>query len=135
MEIYIIITVAGIIIMSALAFFIGKKSVGAGDDGRVAALEAQAAELQARIIAHEQTIAQQNAELRQLTAERDVQAANVLNAMRQLSDYKADVASHREAEAKRNAEATDEIKRSHESQIAEMKASFDKQLTQAKESH
>ena len=71
MEIYIIITVLGIIIMSALAFFIGKKSGGAGDDGRVAALEAQAAELQARITAHEQTIAQQNAELRQLTAERD----------------------------------------------------------------
>ena len=135
MEIYIIITVLGIIIMSALAFFIGKKSGGAGDDGRVATLEAQTAELQARITAHEQTIAQQNAELRQLTAERDVQAANVQNAMRQLSDYKADVASHREAEAKRNAEATDEIKRSHESQIAEMKASFDKQLTQAKESH
>lgn len=135
MEIYIIITVAGIIIMSTLAFFIGKKSVGAGDDGRVATLEAQAAELQARIIAHEQTIAQQTAELRQLTAERDVQAANVQNAMRQLADYKADVAAQREAEAKRNAEATDEIKRSHESQIAEMKASFDKQLTQAKESH
>lgn len=135
MEIYIIITVAGIIIMSALAFFIGKKSGGAGVDGRVATLEAQTAELQARITAHEQTIVQQNAELRQLTAERDVQAANVQNAMRQLADYKADVASHREAEAKRNAEAADEIKRSHESQIAEMKATFDKQLTQAKESH
>lgn len=135
MEIYIIITVAGIIIMSALAFFIGKKSVGAGDDGRVATLEAQAAELQARITAHEQTIAQQNAELRQLTAERDVQAANVQNAMRQLSDYKADVAAQREAEAKRNAEAADEIKRSHESQINEMKASFGKQLAQAKEAH
>ena len=135
MEIYIIITVAGIIIMSALAFFIGKKSGGAGDDGRVATLEAQATELLARITSHEQTIAQQNAELRQLTAERDVQAANVQNAMRQLFDYKADVAAQREAEAKRNAEATDEIKRSHESQIAEMKASFDKQLTQAKESH
>lgn len=135
MEIYIIITVAGIIIMSALAFFIGKKSGGAGDDGRVATLEAQAAELQARITAHEQTIAQQNAELRQLTAERDVQAANVQNAMRQLSDYKADVAAQREAEAKRNAEAADEIKRSHESQINEMTTSFDKQLAQAKEAH
>lgn len=135
MEIYIIITVAGIIIMSALAFFIGKKSGGAGDDGRVATLEAQAAELQARITAHEQTIAQQNAELRQLTAERDVQAANAQNAMRQLSDYKADVAAQREAEAKRNAEAADEIKRSHESQINEMKTSFDKQLAQAKEAH
>ena len=135
MEIYIIITVAGIIIMSALAFFIGKKTGGAGDDGRVATLEAQAAELQARITAHEQTIAQQNAELRQLTAERDVQAANVQNAMRQLSDYKADVAAQREAEAKRNAEAADEIKRSHESQINEMKTSFDKQLAQAKEAH
>lgn len=135
MEIYIIITVAGIIIMSALAFFIGKKSGGAGDDGRVATLEAQAAELQARITAHEQTIAQQNAELRQLTAERDVQAANVQNAMRQLSDYKADVVAQREAEAKRNAEAADEIKRSHESQINEMKTSFDKQLAQAKEAH
>lgn len=135
MEIYIIITVAGIIIMSALAFFIGKKSVGAGDDGRVATLEAQTAELQARIIAHEQTIAQQNAELRQLTAERDVQAANVLNAMRQLADYKADVAAQREAETKRNAEATDEIKRSHEAQINELKTSFNEQLAQAKESH
>ena len=135
MEIYIIITVLGIIIMGLLGFFIGKKTGGAGDDGRVATLEAQAAELQARITAHEQTIAQQNAELRQLTAERDVQAANVQNAMRQLSDYKADVAAQREAEAKRNAEAADEIKRSHESQINEMKASFDKQLAQAKEAH
>lgn len=135
MEIYIIITVLGIIIMGLLGFFIGKKSGGAGDDGRVATLEAQAAELQARITAYEQTIAQQNAELRQLTAERDVQAANVQNAMRQLSDYKADVAAQREAEAKRNAEAADEIKRSHESQINEMKTSFDKQLAQAKEAH
>jgi len=135
MEIYIIITVLGIIIMGLLGFFIGKKTGGAGDDGRVATLEAQAAELQARITAHEQTIAQQNAELRQLTAERDVQAANVQNAMRQLSDYKADVAAQREAETKRNAEAADEIKRSHESQINEMKTSFDKQLAQAKEAH
>lgn len=135
MEIYIIITVLGIIIMSALAFFIGKKSGGAGDDGRVTTLEAQAAELQARIIAHEQTIAQQNAELRQLTAERDVQAANVQNAMRQLSDYKADVAAQRVVEAKRNAEAADEIKRSHEAQINELKTSFNEQLAQAKESH
>ncbi|MBO5466216.1 MAG: DNA recombination protein RmuC [Prevotella sp.] len=55
--------------------------------------------------------------------------------MRQLSDYKADVAAQREAEAKRNAEAADEIKRSHKSQINEMKASFDKQLAQAKEAH
>lgn len=135
MEIYIIITVLGIIIMGLLGFFIGKKTGGAGADGRVAALEAQAAELQARITAHEQTIAQQNAELRQLTAERDVQAANVLNAMRQLSDYKADVAAQREAEAKRNAEAADEIKRSHEAQINELKTSFNEQLAQAKESH
>lgn len=135
MEIYIIITVLGIIIMGQLGFFIGKKTGGAGDHGRVATLEAQAAELQARITAHEQTIAQQNAELRQLTAERDVQAANVQNAMRQLADYKADVASHREAEAKRNAEAADEIKRSHEAQINELKTSFNEQLAQAKESH
>ena len=135
MEIYIIITVLGIIIMGLLGFFIGKKTGGAGADGRVATLEAQAAELQARITAREQTIAQQNAELRQLTAERDVQAANVQNAMRQLADYKADVASHREAEAKRNAEAADEIKRSHEAQINELKTSFNEQLAQAKESH
>lgn len=135
MDIYIIITVLGIIIMSALAFLIGKKSGGAGDDGRVATLEVQAAELQARITAHEQTIAQQNAELRQLTAERDVQAANVQNAVRLLTDYKADVAAQREAEARRNAEAADEIKRSHEAQINELKTSFNEQLAQAKEAH
>ena len=135
MEIYIIITVLGITIMSAFAFFIGKKSGGAGDDGRVATLEAQAAELQARISTHEQTIAQQNAELRQLTAERDVQTANVQNAMRQLADYKADVAAQREGEAKRNVEAADEMRRSHEKQINELKTSYNEQLAQAKESH
>ena len=135
MEIYIIITVLVIIIMALLGFFIGKKSGGAGNDGRVATLEAQAVELQSRIAAHEQTIAQQNAELRQLTAERDVQAANVQNAVRLLTDYKADVAAQREAEARRNAEAADEIKRSHEAQINELKTSFNEQLAQAKEAH
>lgn len=88
MEIYIIITVAGIIIMSALAFFIGKKTAGS-DDAKTAVLENQNMVLQTKIAEHEQIIAAQNAELRTLTAERDVQVANLRNAERMLAEMKA----------------------------------------------
>ena len=135
MEIYIIITVAGIIIMSALAFFIGKKTAGGGDAAKTAVLENKNMELQTKITEHEQTIAAQNAELRMLTAERDVQVANLRNAERMLAEYKTTIAEQQETDAKRNAEAMAEMKDAHNTQIAEMKASFDKQLTQAKESH
>ena len=81
------------------------------------------------------TIAAQNAELRTLTAERDVQVANLRNAERMLAEYKTTIAEQQEMDAKRNAEAMAEMKDAHNTQIAEMKASFDKQLAQAKESH
>lgn len=134
MEIYIIITVAGIIIMSALAFFIGKKTAGS-DDAKTAVLENQNMELQTKIAEHEQTIAAQNAELRTLTAERDVQVANLRNAERMLAEYKTTVAEQQETDAKRNAEAMAEMKTAHNNQMAEMREAFDKQLAQAKEAH
>lgn len=116
MEIYIIITVAGIIIMSALAFFIGKKTAGS-DDAKTAVLENQNMELQKKIAEHEQTIAAQNAELRTLTAERDVQVANLRNAERMLAEM-------REAFDKQLAQA----KEAHEKQIEALKEMNKKQV-------
>lgn len=116
MEIYIIITVAGIIIMSALAFFIGKKTAGS-DDAKTAVLENQNMELQTKIAEHEQTIAAQNAELRTLTAERDVQVANLRNAERMLAEM-------REAFDKQLAQA----KEAHEKQIEALKEMNKKQV-------
>lgn len=116
MEIYIIITVAGIIIMSALAFFIGKKTAGS-DDAKTAVLENQNMELQTKIAEHEQTIAAQNAELRTLTAERDVQVANLRNAERMLAEM-------RETFDKQLAQA----KEAHEKQIEALKEMNKKQV-------
>ncbi len=116
MEIYIIITVAGIIIMSALAFFIGKKTAGS-DDAKIAVLENQNMELQTKIAEHEQTIAAQNAELRTLTAERDVQVANLRNAERMLAEM-------REAFDKQLAQT----KEAHEKQIEALKEMNKKQV-------
>lgn len=116
MEIYIIITVAGIIIMSALAFFIGKKTAGS-DDAKTAVLENQNMELQTKIAEHEQTIAAQNAELRTLTAERDVQVANLRNAERMLAEM-------REAFDKQLTQA----KEAHEKQIEALKEMNKKQV-------
>jgi len=116
MEIYIIITVAGIIIMSALAFFIGKKTAGGGD-AKTAVLQNQNMELQTKIAEHEQTIAAQNAELRTLTAERDVQVANLRNAERMLAEM-------REAFDKQLAQA----KEAHEKQIEALKEMNKKQV-------
>lgn len=116
MEIYIIITVAGIIIMSALAFFIGKKTAGS-DDAKTAVLENQNMELQTKIAEHEQTIAAQNAELRTLTAERDVQVANLRNAERMLAEM-------RETFDKQLAQA----KEAHEKQIEVLKEMNKKQV-------
>lgn len=136
MELYIIITIVGIIIMAVLGYVIGKKTAGPyADNGKTAAMEEKIAEQQARILAHEQTIAEQNTELRSLTADRDVQKANVQNLQKQLTEYKEEVAQQKEIEAKRNADAMTEVKRAHDVQLTELRESFDKQLTQAKQAH
>lgn len=134
MEIYLIITIVGIVVMTLMAYFVGRK-IGVAADNKSEMLEAKILEQQSRLQEQDQLILQLNEDVRMLTSERDVQKTNAQHAQNQLADYKTTVAEQQENEAKRNAAAMAEMKRAYEMQIEELRLSFDKQQLQSKEAH
>ena len=112
MEIYLIICIVGIIGMSCLAFFVGKKMAGKEDNSaKCAALEERIAELSARAKQQESIIGEQTNRITTLTAERDVERTNATNAATQMTVQKK---QHEE----RVAELSDKVKQ-QESLIGE----------------
>ncbi len=109
MEILFAAAIVGIIIMSCIAFYVGKKAGNNGEDtGKILSLESRIAELSQKVT--------------DLTSERDVQKAHAENAEKQL-----------EVQRKQYEELRMEQKKSYEIQINELKDSYDKQLVQVKE--
>lgn len=141
----IFFAIVGIIVMSCIAFFIGKKLANKGENTeKVFSLESRIVELNNKIASQEAIINEKTSIITSLTSERDVQKANAENAVKQQeSQYKQNEELRRQ-EAERyekllsdNAQTfniqLNEQKKIYESQINDLKASYTKQLEQVKE--
>lgn len=108
------IAVVGVVAMAVVGFIVGRKI--AKKDA-----EAHAGALELKLVEQSRTIEDYVVEIRKLTSERDVQAANAENAMKQLAECReqADLARCRMAEA-------------HECDLRRQQETFDRQLEQLK---
>ncbi len=109
MEILLIVAITGIVIMSGIAFLIGKK------------------------IGNKTEINELNARITTLTAERDVQKANAEHATKQLEEQHRQNEEQRRQDALHYEQTIAELKEFHEAQTKELKTSYARQLEQMKE--
>ena len=134
MEIFFVIAIVGIILMSCIAFFIGKKFGNNGDDSeKVLSLESRITELSSKIESQDKIIAEQTNKIIELTSDCSVQKTNAENALKQLDIQRQQNDDIKKEEAERNAKTVLELKKSYENQINELKDSYNKQLAQVKE--
>lgn len=122
MEIYLIIAVAGMMIMTIIGFLVGKKN-GSYENGseKLTALENKVIELNAKNSEQEMIINNYINEVRTLTTEREVQRTNAENLAKRWEDFRTET-------DKRNAEE----KERHEKELNSLKANYEKQLSEAK---
>ena len=84
MEILFAAAIVGIILMSCIAFYIGKKMGNQGENTeKVLAMESRIKELSQKVTSQEAVIGEQNGKITSLTSERDVQKANADHAAKQ----------------------------------------------------
>ena len=134
MEIFFVFAIVGIILMSCLAFFIGKKFGNNGDNAeKVLSLELRIAELLSKIESQDKIIMEQTNKIIELTSECRAQETNAENALQQLEKQRQQNENFRREEAERNEKTVSELKKSYENQIKELKDSYDKQLAQVKD--
>ena len=134
MEIFFVIAIVGIILMSCIAFFVGKKLGNNGDDSeKVLSLESRITELSSKIESQDKIIAEQTNKIIELTSDCSVQKTNAENALKQLDIQRQQNDDIKKDEAERNAKTVLELKKSYENQINELKDSYNKQLAQVKE--
>ena len=117
MEIYFVVAIIGLIVMSCVAYFVGKKMGGNGGNAeQVLSLESRIAIQTQRVASLEALIAERDKTIISLTAESSKYKADAENAASQLESQK------------------NELNKFYETQINELKNSYDKQLAQVKES-
>jgi DNA anti-recombination protein RmuC len=149
MEILFAAAIVGIILMSCIAFYIGKKMGNQGENTeKVLAMESRIKELSQKVTSQEAVINEQNGKITSLTSERDVQKANADHAakqadsqrrqyeewrMEQKDTYEKQIEALRKDYESEKTKAVSNLKESYETQIAELKDSYNKQLAQVKE--
>ena len=117
MEIYFVVAIIGLIVMSCVAYFVGKKMGGNGGNAeQVLSLESRIAIQTQRVASLEALIAERDKTIISLTAESSKYKADAENAASQLESQK------------------NELNKFYEIQINELKNSYDKQLAHVKES-
>ena len=127
MEIFFVIAIVGIILMSCIAFFIGKKLGNNGDNSeKVLSLELRIAELLNEIETQDKVIAEQTNKIIELTSDCSVQKTNAENALKQLETQRQQNEVIRREEAERNEKTIVKLKKSYENQINELKDSYNK---------
>lgn len=145
MEILFALSVLGMIVMSCIAFVVGKKTGNKGESKeKVSSLESRLSELSKKVVSQETTINEQIEKITNLTSERDVQRVKAEQFEKQLSEK--DQSNEKQLEVlhdafekekiaikERNDKSIFDLKESYESQIKDLKASFAKQLDQVKE--
>ena len=117
MELYIVLAVVGTAVMAVVGYIAGRRQGGGNreDAGKMAALEAKVAELSGRNTTLENQIGNYINEVKELTAERDVQRSKAENATKQLEE------NRKQAEA------------FYEKQLAQVKETAEKQLEALRE--
>lgn len=134
MELYLIITIVGICVMSVVAFLLGKKVGGRnGDAEKLVVTEQRCEELKEKVASLERSVAERMEEVKTLTSERDVQKANVANAMKMLDEQRAQAEQLRAEAQQRHAEDVARVKDAYDKQLAQVKSASDKQIETLKE--
>lgn len=139
--------VVGIVVMSCIAFFVGRKlGNNGGNTDKILAMEARVAELTDKNASLEDTVREQSGKITELTSDRDVQKNNAENVTRQLESQresyetriaamKAEAADEKKSSEERHAKFVSEIKASYEVQISELKQSSETQIKELKDSY
>ena len=120
MEIYLIITIVGVVLMSVVGFFVGRNI----NRENVTRLEGNVGELKGVISSQEETMRQQNEQIRDLSTRAAEQEANYNNAREQLTLMTEREQSLRDEQERQLAERKEE----YEKQIEALKTSFREQL-------
>lgn len=128
MVVYIIIAVVAVA-MTVVGFVLGNRGKGNQQDKTelIDNLHKQLDELGNKLAEREQIISSQNAQITTLTSERDVQKAQAENNLKQLDTQLADNKALYEKQIT-------ELKASQETQLADNKALYEKQITELKAS-
>ena len=128
MEVYIIIAVVAVA-MTVVGFMLGNRGKGNQQDKTelIDNLHKQLDELGNKLAEREQIISGQNAQITTLTSERDVQKAQAENNLKQLDTQLADNKALYEKQIT-------ELKASQDTQLADNKALYEKQITELKAS-
>lgn len=119
-----------VVVMSVLAFVIGKRYANKGDNAeKVLLLESRINELTSKISTQEFTISEQIAKITLLTSERDVQRTNAENATKQLEHQNNQSEILRKQEAERYEKVLSDNINSFNTQLNEQKIAYEKQIT------
>ena len=90
-------------------------------------------ELKEKVASLERSVAERMEEVKTLTSERDVQKANVANAMKMLDEQRAQAEQLRAEAQQRHAEDMARVKDAYDKQLAQVKSASDKQIETLKE--
>lgn len=136
MELFFVIAVIGIVLMSTISFFVGKK-IGNRNDNveKIVSLESQIEALVKKNELQEGVINEQTDKIINLTSDYNVQKTKVESAEKQLKEQQEYNEEFRKQEVERNDKIIADLKKSHENQLNELKLSYDKQLMQVKENN
>ena len=122
MEIFFTVAILGIIIMSCITFFIGKKIGKPGENNeKVLSLESRIAELTNKLATQEGTINDLTRKITELTSERDVQKTNAENATKQLESQRLQYEKQLSDKVLSYDKQIEELKSTHEKRIGELK--------------
>ena len=143
MVLNIIICVVAFVAILMVGYFLGNKNKGNDNSLVVQNLRSQIAELTDKVKLQDNTINSQNSEIKNLTAQRDVQKANADNYISQIATMKTESQQLVDSLKSEHAEATRklndawqkryiELKASGESQTAELKVAYENRLISQK---
>ncbi len=136
MEMYFVFAIVGIIVMSCIAFFIGKKMGNKEENTeKVLSLESRITELTHKIAAHESTINQQVEKITSLTADRDVQKANAENAARLLENQRVQNEALRREDSERYEKMLTEKEHTFRVQLSDQKGTYEQQIASLRNDH
>lgn len=129
MEIYYVIALAVVVIMSAASFIVGRRSCATnGDAAKCSDLEAQLAESKELLAKSEERLEALRSEATTLRSERDIERTSRQHLEDQITLIKADAKEDLERQ-------TTVLKESYENQLAHLREELTTQTSELKESH
>ena len=133
-NIIIILTAMAGFIMAVVGYIMGKKNGGAQLTFQIKSLKEKAQQLETNLKEKEREMTSASNEIRQLTADREVQRTKAQNADMRIEQIKLENETRRQEEQERWEKERTEEKQRHERQLSEQKDAYERQLQQLKES-